>query len=319
MSSHESRPGVVTSVGALGIDHTRSDHRSVGTYAEPVRLMREAARLRRGMSSAANTRAQIKCPGNPDLVPTQARHLIDAVFTPTVGPADEGVIFMSYNTPARQANQIDTLALEWEVARNLWCTPASRNPLDRLSGLAQKGYSIGQRFQRSDIPQLATIWQPFGWTEQGIEEFFSAYDPEDPMRAGWFTCVRDPSGTIQAAAKAEQLSLGPLTFVETTEWGTTRVERGKGLGTGAVIALNQNILQRPPNSPFVIMAEANLAPDLPGHRVARDAGFVPAGADMTSPTPNHVLRAHVSVDGQLRNFLPVQLTPQAVATLYSRI
>lgn len=315
--------GTIESVGSIGLNNHRSDMRSVYTLEgkpSPRDIWRAAALLRHDARDVGNTRAQLKFSGSLDMIPPSAEHLVDAVFNPSVGfdnqPSQSGVIFMSANA----AERIDsTVQNQWDTARRVWRMPIHITPQERLTRLQDGGYSTDTTLNLSDIQPLFDAWKPFGWTIEGVKQFIETYDPLDSAKAGWFACARKHDGTLCSAAKAEGLTIGGIQIVETTEWGTTSAERGKGLGTGAVIALNQTILQRPPNSPYVIMAEANLAPDLPGHRVARDAGFVPAGADMASPTPNYVLMAHVSIDGQLRNFLPVQLTPHAVATLYSRI
>lgn len=308
--------GMVESVGSLGLAN-RSDERSVYTLGVPA-SWRNAAQLRHDSRKNGNTRGQLKFPGNPEMIPVSARHLVDAVFYPSAVldglPAQRGVIFMSANAEARVDQ---TLQNQWAIAQRIWREPIHFTPQERLSRLQTNGYHFDTRLSSNDVASLHQAWSPFGWTTEGVKQFINAYNPDDPTKAGWFACMRDCDGILCSAAKAEALTIGDMRVIESTEWGTHSNMRGKGLGTGAVIALNHAILNHPPRAPYVIMAEANLDPNSPGHRVARDVGFSPAGADMNEPEPNHVLRAHVSVDDALRSFLPVQLTPDAITQYYS--
>lgn len=308
--------GIVESVGSLGLAN-RSDERSVYTLGVPA-SWRNAAQLRRVSRENGNTRGQLKFPGNPEMIPVSARHLVDAVFYPSAAlnslSVQRGIIFMSANAEAR----VDlTLQNQWAIAQRVWGEPIHITPQERLSSLQTNGYHFDSMLSSNDEVPLHQAWRPFGWTTEGVKQFINTYDPNDPAKAGWFACMRNSDGMLCSAAKAEALTIGDIQVIESTEWGTHSNMRGKGLGTGAVIALNHAILNHPPRAPYVIMAEANLDPNSPGHRVARDVGFSPAGADMNDPMPNHVLRAHVSVDGALRSFLPVQLTPDAITQYYS--
>ncbi|MEI6326606.1 MAG: hypothetical protein WCO78_00625 [Candidatus Roizmanbacteria bacterium] len=312
--------GIVESVGRLGLDNSRSDNRSSLTMGErPTSrdLWRQAVNLRRGAQENQNTRGQLKFLGSADMIPPLAHHLIDAEFNPTSesthNPTLSGVVFMSANSPERHDND---LRRHWAIAAEYWRSPLRLTPHERMYQLNSQGYSIDTHIQQSDVSRLARIWEPFGWTSEGVSQFIDTYSPTDPHASGWFSCMRNSDGQICSAAKAEALRIGEMELVESTEWGTLAEERGRGLGTGAAIGLNRAILSIPPDGAFCIMAEANLAPHLPGHKVARDAGFSPAGGDIQSATPNHILEAHVSVDGALRSFLPVQLTPEAVASYY---
>ncbi len=295
----------------------RPDNRS-GLTLDRQATMRDAVRLRSHARKKGSTRGQLKFPGRLDMVPDSARHLVDAVFYPTATsdnqPAQSGVIFISANADER----VDpTLQAQWEAARSIWSEPIHITPQDRLITLREQGYTTDTNLTLADADSLHQVWKSFGWTLEGVEQFINTYDSGDPTKAGWFACMRDQSGRLVSAAKAEALAIGDIQLIESTEWGTNEEMRGQGLGTGAVIALNHAILQSPPNTPYVIMAEANLDPASPGHRVARDAGFSLAGADMESQEPNHVLRAHVSINGKLRSFLSVQLSPEARAEHYS--
>jgi hypothetical protein len=165
-----------------------------------------------------------------------------------------------------------------------------------------------------DADSLLSIWEPFGWSREGVLSFIESYNNGE---AGWFAGVRNEHGILCAAAKAEKLRLGDTTIIESTEWSTHPDFRRHGYATIAAIALNALILNDSDSTGRMsIFAEANMAPETPGFRVAHRAGFTTL-ADLTSPIPNHVLPQHVSVGGELRNFLLVQLDNEQISKYYS--
>ncbi|MFO0704249.1 MAG: hypothetical protein U0525_06070 [Patescibacteria group bacterium] len=302
--------GIVESIGALGIA-PRSDKRVVATLSHSPTMteLRSVLRLRNEIDG---TRVQVKYLGYRD---SRSRN-IEGVLTPSLGDHPHGVVFMGRNNPDRSGDVLG----EWQQVREYWQKPLETRPDERISSAVANGFTLTTQIQASDIGRLSQIWTPFGWTEDGVVSFANSYRASSNYENGWFCGVRNSAGVLCAAAKAEGLALTDdtgtsLNMVESTEWGTHPDSRRMGLGTVAAIGLNAQILSHPPQIPFSVFAEANMAPNLPGHKVARDAGFV-SRADFDSQTPNGVLPQHVSVDGALRNFLLVQLTPDSIRQYY---
>lgn len=301
--------GIVESIGSLGVA-LRSDQRTVGTLSQEPTWGDIRNILKSGRDNNS-TRLQMKYPGQRPSKGSILNRFFEAQLTPTSGENISGVVFLGSNKPQRETD----ITCEWDGVRECWSKPLEVSPSERLLRVLQQGNHLTRYLSPEDTQDLASIWQPFGWTEEGVHTFIEQYGHASNNEMGWFTCVRDRNGRLRAAAKAEALQIGNMNIIESTEWGTHPDSRRMGLGAAAVIGLNANIINTPPKTPFCIFAETNMALHLPGHRVARDAGFS-TYADLTRSTPNGLLQQHVSVDGQLRNFLVTQLTPDDVARYY---
>lgn len=301
----------VSSVGSVGtsprpdqrvvtiLDHAPITPRDLrGPLRETTKMMRETGA----------TRAQLKFPGTQEF----ANHPVIAPFVEGVLNASNGVqrgvIFTAHNRGERNRSPES-----WDDVREIWQRPLDTSPVRRIQQVIAAGNTLTADFRDDDIPQMARVWQAFGWDELGVQEWLQDYRRGV---GGWACGVRSADGQIQSLAKAELLDLDGMGLVESTEWASDTTSREHGLGTAAAIALNTRILCQPPTTHgYTIFAEANMASESPGHRVARNAGFR-ACADFRSSRPNGVLRQHVTVEGKLRDFLLVQLTPDSIQTHY---
>lgn len=304
--------GIVESIGSLGVCQ-RSDHRVVATLNHTPTFSDFKSALEQ-QRETGSSRLQIKFLGDLNY---PSRHT-EGVLRPSLGEYPHGVIFIGRN----EKNRHSDISAEWQQVSEFWQRPLEIQPFDRFRTAFAKGFTPTQTIHEADIDRLSEIWKPFGWTSEGVSNFASTYNSSRGIENGWYCGIRNQYGVLCAAAKAEGLTLSDesgkgLNIVESTEWGTHPDSRRLGLGTLAAIGLNVNILQRPPEMPFSVFAEANMAPHLPGHKVARDAGFV-SMADFAANLPNGVLPQHVSVDGALRNFLLVQLTEQSIDQHYPK-
>ncbi len=307
--------GFIESVGTEGYV-TRSDGRVVGidgsypqNFADVRGMAMNLIRTHRQNSDA--TRLQLKFYGNTGLVedPRIAPHVEGYLRPNTNDP--HGVVFLGYNRPRRGSN--DYLPSEWQAVQEVWSQEPRITPLERIAKLRDNGHTLTKSLDITDADSLQTIWEPFGWSREGVLSFIESYNKGE---AGWFAGVRDQDGSLCAAAKAEKLRLGDITIVESTEWGTHPDFRKHGYATVAAIALNALILKDADlTERKSIFAEANMADETPGFIVAHRAGFK-TFADLTTSTPNHVLPRHVSVGGKLRNFLLVQLDNEQISKYY---
>lgn len=302
----------ISSVGSIGTS-PRPDHRVVTILDKPISTPRELREPLRDTTTAMRafgaTRAQLKFSGTAEL----ARHPIIAPFVEGVLDASNGVqrgvIFTAHNRGERNRPPDS-----WNTVREIWRTPVTTPPIDRVQRILAAGHRLTADFKDEDVPRMAQIWQAFGWDEAGIHEWLADYRNGI---GGWACGVRGADGQILSLAKAELLELGDMGLVESTEWGTHPDSRRRGLGAVTAIGLNAQVLRNPPSTHgWTMFAEANMASEIPGHQVARDAGFH-ACADFDNENPNGVLRQHVTVEGMLRDFLLVQLTPAAIRTHYS--
>lgn len=302
----------ISSVGAVGTS-PRPDNRVVTILNQPIFTPRDLKGPLRHTTAAMRqngaTRVQLKFPGTTEL----AKHPTIAPFVEGVLDASNGVqrgvIFAAHNRGERNRTPDS-----WNTVREIWRHPITTQPIERIQRAVTSGHTLTANFRDEDIPRMAEIWQAFGWDEAGIHEWLDEYRNGT---GGWACGVRGDDGQILSLAKAELLELGDMGLVESTEWGTHPDSRRQGLGAAAAIGLNAQVLNNPPAThAWTIFAEANMAPKIPGHRVARDAGFH-ACADFNSERANGVLRQHVTVEGALRDFLLVQLTPAAIQTHYS--
>lgn len=311
MASHHETSGFVPSVGSIGT-YARSDERVVTIEDGLIQWLRDLRepirRTARAMRANDATRGQLKFRAGPQVVgDPKLDPYIEGVLDAS-NRVQCGIVFMGYNRRGRSGSPVP-----WDETRTYWLNPRSSSPVERIADVVGRGYTLTTRFSCDDIPRMGEIWRPFGWSEEGIAEWMADYIRGE---GGWACGVRGPSGQVEALAKAEPLKLGDTTLVESTEWGTHRDSRTHGLGTAVVIGLNAQILTHPPlTHAWTIFAEARMDNASPSHRLARLAGFE-ACSDLTSPTPNGVLPGHVSVDGELRDFLLTQLTPGALNTYY---
>lgn len=307
--------GLVESVGNIGIAR-RSDGRIVsivGTPVETVTEIRDQGRnfLNQHRKNRLDTRLQLKVEGNTGLVkdPRIAKHIEGYLQPDQNNPT--GIIFLGHNRPLRGANE--NLGSEWKAVQELWTQEPRLTPLQQIAKLRENGHTLTKSLGVTDADSLLSIWEPFGWSREGVLSFIESYNNGE---AGWFAGVRNEHGILCAAAKAEKLRLGDTTIIESTEWSTHPDFRRHGYATIAAIALNALILNDSDSTGRMsIFAEANMAPETPGFRVAHRAGFTTL-ADLTSPIPNHVLPQHVSVGGELRNFLLVQLDNEQISKYY---
>ena len=309
MSSNPEFSTNISSVGSIGT-FPRPDQRVVTIVDHAPLTPRDLSVPLRAttamMRTTGATRVQLKFPGTQELAnhPTIAP-FVEGVLDASNG-VQRGVIFTAHNRGDRNRPPES-----WDEVREIWQRPLTVSPVERIQQVIGAGNTFTTVFNDADIPRMAEIWQAFGWDETGVKEWLNDYRSGI---GGWACGVRGSDGQIQALAKAELLELDGMGLVESTEWAAG--DRQKGLGTAAAIALNANILNNPPSTHgWTIYAEANMAEKIPGHRVARNAGFH-ACADFNTIVPNGVLRQHVTVERKLRDFLLVQLTPDAIQTCY---
>ncbi len=312
--------GLVESVGNVGIA-PRSDGRIVSIAETPVQTLNDVGDLVKALvnehrktphdTRPSVTRLQLKIACDTGLVedPRIAPHVEGYLRPNTNDP--HGVVFLGYNRPRRGSN--DYLPSEWQAVQEVWSQEPRITPLERIAKLRDNGHTLTKSLDITDADSLQTIWEPFGWSREGVLSFIESYNKGE---AGWFAGVRDEDGSLCAAAKAEMLRLGDTTIIESTEWGTHPDFRKHGYATIAAIALNALILNDAnPTETMSIHAEANMADETPGFMVAHRAGFKTM-ADLATSTPNHVLPQHVSVGGELRNFLLVQLDNEQISKYY---
>ncbi len=301
----------ISSVGAVGTS-SRPDGRVVTILDKPISSPRELRKPLRDTTTAMRatgaTRVQLKFPGTAELAqhPT-IEPFVEGVLDASNG-VQKGIIFTAHNRGER-----DRPPESWSDVREIWRHPLTTQPVERVQRVIAAGHTLTANFRDEDVPRMAEIWQAFGWDAAGIHEWLADYRKGT---GGWACGVRGANGQILSLAKAELLELGDMGLVESTEWGTHPDSRRRGLGTAAAIGLNARVLSNPPSTHgWTMFAEANMAREIPGHQVALDAGFA-ACADFSKDESNGVLRQHVTVEGVLRDFLLVQLTPTAIKTHY---
>lgn len=170
-------------------------------------------------------------------------------------------------------------------------------PLDRVQSIDFNQFFLSDQLNESDADRLAQIWQPFGWTRNGVSAFIQA---QEDHFTGWFSGARErENGQLVSACMGEGLRLAGAYIVEGTEYGTLSGYEGNGLCTAVVSLLHAQVLNdtlyTTGNTPLIV-SEFNMTSrsDIVGRHAGMTIPLV-EGTSGLEDSPIQVLRRNVSV------------------------
>jgi hypothetical protein len=187
-------------------------------------------------------------------------------------------------------------------------------------GKVNRNFDLVQGFNTGDYDDLLKIWQPFGWTPQGLDELQGRLQSNEQV---WFSGIVDrKTNRLVSACMAESGRVGETSIVETTEYGTLAQFAGRKLSTAAVSYVNAQILadmyyanpdRKPVQEMKLPFIYAELSLTSRSDMVARNAGYdIPLRDRLHPEYPSQVLRHNVAVfdslpanDLNLENINPI--------------
>lgn len=293
----------ITSTGQCGADFNRSEGRAYLTVEQPVDNANSfsllVADFRSESLQVGRRRWVVKARCTPEVVktlaknglPIEARVPLSFIDTTT----EDEVVILGENI-----HSSDTP--EWGQVYDYWRRENGNfSILNRLQRVREQGFSLTDQVSEDNIEDLATIWRPFGWDEQSVVAFIRDHSSNHNL---WFSGMLDQkSQRLVAACMGERLDFAGVVWCESTEYGTAKDFRGRGLCTAAVINLNAQILSdtlyKNGIMPLVV-AELNMSAR--SDVVARHTGMTIPFVDQVSGLegrPQQVLRRNVAIlDGE---------------------
>lgn len=236
----------VKCVGEPGEDFARSEGRAyfngpdrIDSYQQLTQLYRDFSARAREQYDRRRVVFRVRC---TDAVVTQLvaeNRLPVEVILPLrlIDPATtDALITLGENVHTSEVR-------EWPAVYQYWQRPNGngRTPIEQIARHNPNRVRLTNDLVPADAETLHRIWQPFGWTLQGVEEFIRDYRTDGRFFSG---VVDRQTNTLVSACMAEGITIAGIPLIEGTEYGTLPGQEGNGYCTAAVVGLHAQILQR---------------------------------------------------------------------------
>ncbi|MBP6881974.1 MAG: hypothetical protein KBC15_00275 [Candidatus Levybacteria bacterium] len=321
----ENETGMISSVGALGVDVQRSDERAYWTYqygpvselhelVEGFEMLKEVSdhedRSRAVFRSLINGEVLREAAQTDDTILDDIEIAFQLEGTRT---DDLWLIGLAKNREDRvPLHSVENIIRETDLTSSR----ARAEGVVELYAPVFPNFDLQTNIRDAQISDLHELWgNTFGWTREGIvalQNTLHAQDGVDPNdRQTWFSGISDrATGKLVSAATAERLQFresdgSPISLVENTEWAVHPSMRRRGLNAATIAFLNGQVFTDLSDFPTIV-AECNFGSrsDIPAYK----AGFSIPEREYSGRTFQQVLEQNVVVndgemsDGLLRDF-----------------